>query len=78
MDIVKISRVNAQHGEGEIMKVMGNVSGYILEAENEQTLYITGDTIWCDTVVRNLDKFNPDVIICNAGGNVFFTRKQSF
>lgn len=78
LDIVKISRVNAQHGEGEIMKVMGNVSGYILEAENEQTLYITGDTIWCDTVVRNLDKFNPDVIICNAGGNVFLPENNPF
>ena len=78
IDNIKISRVNAQHGEGEILKVMGSVSGYILEASNEETLYITGDTILCDMVARNLDKFKPDVIICNAGGNVFLPDNNPF
>lgn len=75
---VKISRVNAKHGEGEILKVMGAVSGYILEAENEAPLYITGDTIWCETIKRNLDKFNPGIVVCNAGGNIFLPGNNPF
>ncbi|MEO0505097.1 MAG: MBL fold metallo-hydrolase [Bacteroidota bacterium] len=75
---VKVSRVDAKHGEGEILKVMGTVSGYILEAENEETVYITGDTIWCDSVEKNMDRFNPKVIICNAGGNTFEPETSPF
>ncbi|WP_341224428.1 MBL fold metallo-hydrolase [uncultured Arcticibacterium sp.] len=78
IDTIKISRVTAQHGEGDILKVMGHVSGYILEADQEQTLYITGDTIWCDSVKNNLDKFQPDIIICNAGGNSFYPESNPF
>jgi L-ascorbate metabolism protein UlaG (beta-lactamase superfamily) len=75
---IKISRVNAQHGEGKILNVMGAVSGYILETENETPLYITGDTIWCDSIKRTLDKFNPGIIVCNAGGNVFLPKNNPF
>ncbi len=49
-----------------------------MEATNEGTLYITGDTIWCDTIKRNLDKFKPGIIICNAGGNVFLPENNPF
>jgi L-ascorbate metabolism protein UlaG (beta-lactamase superfamily) len=78
LDNVKITRVDAQHGDGEILKVMGAVSGYILEAANEETLYITGDTIWCETIKRNLDKFNPGIVVCNAGGNIFLPENNPF
>ncbi|MCY1309488.1 hypothetical protein D9M70_595890 [compost metagenome] len=30
-------------------------------------MYIAGDTIWNDFVHRNLLKYNPDVIVLNAG-----------
>lgn len=78
LDSIKISRVPAQHGEGDILNVMGHVSGYILQTNQEQTLYITGDTIWCDLVKNNLDKFLPDIIICNAGGNTFYPESNPF
>ncbi|WP_291860283.1 MBL fold metallo-hydrolase [Marinilabilia sp.] len=78
LDNVKISRVEALHGEGKILSVMGTVSGYILEAENEAPLYITGDTIWCDSIKSTLDKFNPGIIVCNAGGNVFLPENNPF
>lgn len=77
-DGIKVSRIDAQHGEGEILKVMGTVSGYVLEADNEETLYITGDTIWCDSVKKNMDRFNPKIIICNAGGNTFEPKTSPF
>jgi hypothetical protein len=71
LDNVEISRVDALHGGGKILHVMGVVSGYIVKTENEAPLCITGDTIWCDTIKSILDKFNPGIIICNAGGNIF-------
>ncbi|GET25555.1 MBL fold metallo-hydrolase [Prolixibacter sp. NT017] len=78
LGMVKISRVGAQHGDGEILKVMGAVSGYILETRDEPPLYITGDTVWCDSVKETLDRYNPGVVICNAGGNVFLPEDNPF
>ena len=75
---ITISRVMAQHGEGEILKVMGKVSGYVLEAAGEKPLYLTGDTIWCDGVKDTAHRFNPGVIVCNAGGNIFFPESNPF
>ena len=57
---------------------MGTVSGYILEEDKEETVYITGDTIWCDSVKKNMDRFNPKIIICNAGGNSFEPETNPF
>lgn len=75
---VKISRAGAQHGDGEILKIMGSVSGYILETDDELPLYITGDTVWCDSVKKTLDWYNPGVVICNAGGNIFLPGNNPF
>ncbi|MBS9462907.1 MBL fold metallo-hydrolase [Flagellimonas sp. 389] len=75
---IKISRVDAQHGEGEILNVMGFVSGYVFQTTQEETLYITGDTVWCETIKKNMDRFNPKNIICNAGGNTFIPESNPF
>lgn len=66
-----ITRTGGQHGTGEIGKAMAPVSGYILSNENEPTLYITGDTIWCEEVSEAISKYHPDIIVVNAGGARF-------
>ncbi|MBR3379641.1 MAG: MBL fold metallo-hydrolase, partial [Bacillus sp. (in: Bacteria)] len=50
MDIcgVHIKRTGGQHGTGETAKRMGQVSGFVFSHPDEPTLYIAGDTIWCD------------------------------
>ncbi|WP_127495943.1 MBL fold metallo-hydrolase [Paenibacillus glycanilyticus] len=68
---ITISRTSGRHGTGEIGQKMGQVSGFVLQAEGEPTLYIAGDTIWCDEVKHALDAFNPDVAVVNAGGAQF-------
>ncbi|MAG85833.1 MAG: Zn-dependent hydrolase [Flavobacteriaceae bacterium] len=78
IDSIKINRVNAQHGEGKILKAMGAVSGYVLSAPEEKTLYLTGDTIWCEYVKSTLDTHRPEVVICNAGGNIFYADNHPF
>ena len=40
--------------------------GVILKSENEKTLYIAGDTIWCGEVKEALNEFKPDIIVVNA------------
>ncbi|MCR8644625.1 MBL fold metallo-hydrolase [Paenibacillus sp. N1-5-1-14] len=68
---ITIIRTSGQHGTGEIGEKMGRVSGFIFQAEGEPTLYIAGDTIWCDDVRLALESYQPDVTIVNSGGAQF-------
>jgi L-ascorbate metabolism protein UlaG (beta-lactamase superfamily) len=68
---VTIIRTSGQHGTGDIGKKMGHVSGYVLKADGQPTLYIAGDTIWCDEVMQALDAHRPDMTVVNAGGARF-------
>lgn len=68
---VTIHRTDGQHGTGEIGRKMGKVSGYILQTQGEPTLYIAGDTVWCDDMKKALDTYKPDLTIVNAGGARF-------
>ena len=68
-----IARTGGQHGTGEIGQQMGPVSGFVLRAAGEPTLYIAGDTIWCPEVQQALDSFRPDVVVLNAGAAQFLT-----
>ncbi|MDO3408468.1 MBL fold metallo-hydrolase [Saccharibacillus sp. CPCC 101409] len=68
---VTISRTSGRHGTGEIGRAMGRVSGFVLRAPGEPTLYIAGDTIWCDEVEDALDRYRPDVTVINSGGARF-------
>ena len=65
---INIYRLDGQHGSGEVLKIMGKTSGFILKAENQPTLYIVGDAIWTDNIKNNIKKFKPDYIIVNSGG----------
>lgn len=68
---VTFHRTSGQHGTGEIGQKMGQVSGFVLQAKGEPTLYIAGDTIWCEDVKTVLDTYKPDMTIVNAGGARF-------
>ena len=68
---VEISRTGGQHGTGEIGKEMAPVSGFVLRALGEPTLYIAGDTIWCVEVREALLRHKPDVVVLNAGAAQF-------
>lgn len=70
---LQIDRTGGQHGTGEVGQRMGPVSGFVLRAEGEPTLYIAGDTIWCSDVEQALKQFSPDVVVLNAGAPTFIT-----
>ncbi len=70
---ITVHRTEGRHGTGEIGERMGHVSGFVLMAEKEPSLYIAGDTIWCPEVARALDTFRPDVVVVNAGQAQYVT-----
>jgi L-ascorbate metabolism protein UlaG (beta-lactamase superfamily) len=68
---VHLVRTPGEHGTGAIGRLMAPVSGFVLTAPGEPTLYIAGDTIWCDAVSATIAEHQPDVIVVNAGGARF-------
>lgn len=70
---VRISRTGGQHGTGEIGKLMGTVSGFVLRTPDAPVLYLAGDTIWCDEIEQALAEHAPDAVVVNAGAAQFLT-----
>jgi L-ascorbate metabolism protein UlaG (beta-lactamase superfamily) len=68
---ITINRTGGEHGSGEILKQMGTVSGFVLQAKGQPTVYIVGDSIWIEEVEQAIGKFRPDYIITNSGGAAF-------
>lgn len=70
-DGITITRTHAQHGKGEISERMAPASGFVIAAEGEPTLYVAGDSIWCDDVARAIAQHEADVTVVNAGAAQF-------
>lgn len=67
---IEMIRTPAQHGTGIWAEKMGTVSGFILRAEGEPTVYWVGDSIWYAPVAEIIAQYRPNVIIthsCGAG-----------
>lgn len=62
-DDITIIKTPAIHGTE---KPCGPACGLILKHPSEKTLYIAGDTIWCDDVKQTIKQYTPDVIVTNA------------
>jgi len=64
---VHITRVDGVHGDTpEAVRRMGMVSGYVIRAEGEKTLYIAGDTVWYDGVRDTIRAYQPGVMLVNC------------
>jgi len=68
---ILIARTDGQHGVGEIGAAMAPVSGFVLAAPGEPTVYIAGDTILCDEVRAAVAEYRPDYIVVNASAAQF-------
>lgn len=68
---ITITRTTGQHGTGEWAEKMGNVSGFIFQAEGEPTVYWMGDTIWYNEVRQIVQETKPDIIITHSSGAKF-------
>ena len=68
---IELHRTGGRHGTGEIGARMAPVSGFVMRAPDEPTLYVAGDTIWCPEVEDALQTHHPDVVVVNAGAARF-------
>lgn len=69
---IRIDRTGGRHGREEAaVQGLGPVSGFVLRADGEPTLYVAGDTVWCPEVEEALAAHSPDWIVVNAGGARF-------
>ena len=67
-----IARTGGRHGREEAaVQGLGPVSGFVVSADGEPTVYVAGDTVWCPEVARALQDHAPDWVIVNAGGARF-------
>lgn len=69
---IEIHRTSGQHGTGDIGKSMGPVSGFVFKHKKD-SIYLAGDTVWCEEVENALTNHRPKVTILNAGGAKFLT-----
>lgn len=64
---IKIYRTDGRHGDtDELAKKVGPVSGFVFVKEGEKTIWVAGDTVYCDIVEKVIDTYHPDIIIVNA------------
>ena len=71
---ITITRTPCQHGTGEVLKDMGNASGFVFRSENEPTVYWAGDTIWYEGVADVIRRAQPDIIITHSCGAMWGDR----
>jgi L-ascorbate metabolism protein UlaG (beta-lactamase superfamily) len=67
---ITINRTEGEHGSGEILKATGSVSGFVLQADGEPSVYWVGDSIWCERVASAIEAFRPGIIITHSGGAI--------
>lgn len=69
---LSIWRTGGEHGRDEAaIRGLGPVSGFVVAAEGEPTVYVAGDTVWCAPVAEAIATHAPDWIVVNAGGARF-------
>ncbi|HEY5563492.1 MAG TPA: MBL fold metallo-hydrolase [Clostridiaceae bacterium] len=68
---ISFNRTEGQHGHGETALEMAPVSGFVISSLGEASVYIAGDTVWCIDVEDAIEKFNPEIVVCNCGGAQF-------
>lgn len=68
---VQLSRTDGQHGSDATIKVrgkqLGKVSGVVLRKPGFKTVYVAGDTVWNGHVEQAMARYQPQVIVLNAG-----------
>ncbi|WP_298423195.1 MBL fold metallo-hydrolase [uncultured Kordia sp.] len=66
-----IEGIPAKHGYGFVAKPMGNVMGFYIELPNQQSIYISSDTIYTSAVDEVLKTYKPQITIVAAGSAQF-------
>lgn len=65
---IRLTRRDGNHGTGAVLDKMGSVIGVSIEAENEPSIYWTGDTVLYPPVVETILVTKPDIIVTHSCG----------
>lgn len=65
---VEIVLTSGRHGPDDVLATMGEVSGFLLRAPGEPSLYWVGDSLLCDEVREVIRSEKPEVIVVHACG----------
>jgi L-ascorbate metabolism protein UlaG (beta-lactamase superfamily) len=68
---LRVRRTPARHGTGELAEALAPVSGFVLRAEGEPSLYLAGDSVLYEGVEGVLREEDPDVTVVHGGGARF-------
>lgn len=66
---ITLIKTSGEHGRGEAAKALGDACGVVFKNEAEKTLYVAGDTVWCESVKKAIKSYKPEIIVLNAGDN---------
>lgn len=70
---VTLIKTGGRHGPPNLLSlegvapILGEVMGVVLKAPARQTVYIAGDTVWCEEVEKALSRHQPDITVLNSG-----------
>ena len=64
---IHIIRTKGKHGHGVIAFKMAPVSGFVISASDEPSVYVMGDSVWCSYTEKALLKYAPEFVISNCG-----------
>lgn len=70
VDGITIIRTTGEHGRGTLKTIMGEVSGFILKASGNPTVYIVGDCLYTPAIHANIEKYKPEWVVINSGGAI--------
>lgn len=67
---IELMKTPGKHGDNDYLaELAGEVCGFVAVAPDEPRLYMAGDTVWYEGVRDVLERFSPEVVVVNAGGN---------
>lgn len=66
-----IIRTKGKHGPDHLLEGLGEVSGFILQADNQPTIYIVGDCLLDEEIKQTITTYSPDIIVINTGGAIW-------
>lgn len=65
---LRFTATPGSHGTGTVADKMGAVTGFVLRADDEPTVYFAGDTVLYQPVLDVIEHTQPDVIVVHSGG----------
>lgn len=76
---ITLFRTDCEHGRGEASRrnyeefgLPDEASGFVFIKSGNPTVYVAGDTVWCDKVEQAINRHRPEVIILNAAEAAFY------